>query len=131
MVHVKLIHKKQDLKTVALIDSGATSNFLPREIAEILDLDLTKPPKNAVGAELKVDNVTKDSTNIGITHHGQHTNPGGSPAGEAGGSGTIGDGILAGLGNSLVGNATKNVSIENVLDDGTAIATLTGWIEAT
>ncbi len=38
MVNVKLIHKDRDLKTAALIDSGSTFDFLPRELAEILDL---------------------------------------------------------------------------------------------
>lgn len=58
MVHVKLIHKKQDLKTVALIDSGATSNFLPIELAQILDLDLTKDPNDAVGAGGTFSSIT-------------------------------------------------------------------------
>ena len=57
MVNVKLIHKNQDLKTVALIDSGATSNFFPRELAEILELDLTKKPRDAVGAGGKFSNI--------------------------------------------------------------------------
>ena len=50
MVHVRLVHKTQDLKTVALIDSGSTSNFLPRELAEILNLDLSQETKDVVGA---------------------------------------------------------------------------------
>ena len=50
MVNVMLVHKAQDLKTVALIDSGATSNFLPMELAEILDLDLNRETSKAVGA---------------------------------------------------------------------------------
>lgn len=57
MVNVKLVHKNQELKTVALIDSGATSNFLPRELAEILDLDLSQEPKDAVGAGGKFRNI--------------------------------------------------------------------------
>ena len=57
MVNVKLVHKNQEIKTVALVDSGATSNFLPRELAEILDLDLSKEPKDAVGAGGKFRNI--------------------------------------------------------------------------
>lgn len=50
MVHVKLTHGSKSIKSVALVDSGATSNFLPREIAELLEISLTEPPDNAVGA---------------------------------------------------------------------------------
>lgn len=57
MVNVQLVHKNQDLKTAALIDSGATSNFLPRELAEILDLDLSQEPRDAVGAGGKFCNI--------------------------------------------------------------------------
>ncbi len=57
MVNVILIHKGRDLKTVALVDSGTTSNFLPRELAEILDVDLTKKPKDAVGAGGKFSSI--------------------------------------------------------------------------
>ena len=57
MVNVKLVHKNQELKTIALIDSGATSNFLPRELAEILDLDLNQEPKDAFGAGGKFRNI--------------------------------------------------------------------------
>ncbi len=58
MVNVKLIHKDRDLKTAALIDSGSTSNFLPRELAEILDLDLSEEPRDAVGAGGTFSNVS-------------------------------------------------------------------------
>lgn len=57
MVNVKLVHKNQDLKTVALIDSGATFNFFPRELAEILNLDLSQEPKDAVGSGGKFSNI--------------------------------------------------------------------------
>lgn len=50
MVHVKLTHGSKSIKSVALVDSGATSNFLPREIAELLEIPLTEPPDDAVGA---------------------------------------------------------------------------------
>ena len=50
MVNVKLIHKDLTLKTTALIDSGATTNFLPRELAEILLVELTGEHRDVVGA---------------------------------------------------------------------------------
>ncbi len=57
MVNVKLVHKNQELKTAALIDSGVTSNFLPREFAEILDSDLNQEPKDVFGAGRKFHNI--------------------------------------------------------------------------
>ena len=50
MVHVRLIHKKETIETTALIDSGATTNFLPNELAEILEIDLSGQHKSAIGA---------------------------------------------------------------------------------
>ena len=50
MAHARLIHKRETLETTALIDSGATTNFLPKELAEILGIDLSGKHKNAIGA---------------------------------------------------------------------------------
>lgn len=50
LVHVRLTQKAKGYTTIALVDSGATSNFLPRELAEILELDLSAKPQSAVGA---------------------------------------------------------------------------------
>lgn len=57
MLHIRLIHGQKALKSVALIDSGATTNFIPRELAEILELDLSKIPKDAVGAGGAFSNI--------------------------------------------------------------------------
>lgn len=57
MLHVRLIHGQKALKSVALIDSGATTNFIPRELAELLELDLSKTPKDAVGAGGAFSNI--------------------------------------------------------------------------
>ncbi len=50
MVHVRLIHRMETIETTALIDSGATTNFLPKELAEILAVDLSGKHKSAIGA---------------------------------------------------------------------------------
>lgn len=50
LVNVRLIHKTIAIKTIALVDSGSTSNFLPLELAEVLQLDLSNAPEDAVGA---------------------------------------------------------------------------------
>ena len=50
LVNVRLIHKTRSIKTIALVDSGSTSNFLPHELAEVLQLDLSNAPEAVVGA---------------------------------------------------------------------------------
>lgn len=57
MVNVKITHNNKTIKTVSLVDSGATSNFIPRGLAEILELDLSTKPKDAVGAGGKFPNI--------------------------------------------------------------------------
>ena len=50
-VHIKLIdHSGNSLKTFALGDSGATSSFMPREIAEIFEDIKTIEHSEATGA---------------------------------------------------------------------------------
>ena len=60
MVHVKLTHGSKSIKSVALVDSVATSNFLPREIADLLEISLIEPPKEAVGAGGPFKNIKSD-----------------------------------------------------------------------
>lgn len=87
--------------------------------------------KNAVQSELKVDGVVKDTTNIGFA---SKTRTGASAfTDHVGGTGygNIGDGIFNCQGLFLVGNGTKKVEIKNSLDDGSAVATIIGWIEDT
>ena len=50
MLHVRLMHGDRSMKSVGLIDSGATTNFIPRELADLLELDLSRTPKDAIGA---------------------------------------------------------------------------------
>jgi len=50
MLHVRLCHGGLSFTTVALIDSGATTTFVPNAMAEALQLDLSDTPKDAVGA---------------------------------------------------------------------------------
>jgi len=60
MVHVKLTHGSKSIKSVALVDSGATSNFLPRELADLLEIPLIEPPKEAVGAGGPFKNIKSE-----------------------------------------------------------------------
>ncbi len=82
---------------------------------------------NRVQAQLKIDTVVKDTTNIGVaanaTNNGNHNLSSG-----AGGHGNIGDGRFNVLGLSLVGDGIKVIEIENTLDNGTAFATMSGYL---
>ena len=50
MLHVRLCHGGLSFTTVALIDSGATTTFVPTAMAEALQLNLSKSISDAVGA---------------------------------------------------------------------------------
>ena len=56
---------------------------------------------------------------------------GNQTAASGSGFGITGDGKFTVLGLSLVGDGIKDITIENVLDDGVAFATMSGWIEDT
>ena len=80
-------------------------------------------------AELKIDGTTKDTAKIGGIIQTDISQPL-----DAGGGGGIGFQAVAHFdckGMSLEGNGSKKVEIENVDDDGSCTATLTGWIEDT
>ena len=85
---------------------------------------------NRVQAELKVNTVKKDTANVGFVYNATNVSLGNIGRGAGTGSGAYKCAFDC-LGLSLVGDATKKVTIENTLDNGTAIATLTGWIENT
>ena len=50
MVQVCLTHKKIDIPSTALIDSGATSTFIPLSLAKLLNLELKDSDNNVDGA---------------------------------------------------------------------------------
>jgi len=92
--------------------------------------------KDMVEAELKIDGTVIDTTNIG-TATTQATGIVNSATdmmggfGWGSGAGTIGDGKFNVLGISLVGDGIKVIEIENTLDDGTAFATMSGYLITT
>jgi hypothetical protein len=59
LVHVHLKSESAEFDTVALVDSGATTSLLPREQAEILDLDYAKDKE---GRNLKVETLGAGGT---------------------------------------------------------------------
>ena len=80
-------------------------------------------------ANLKVDGVVKDKTGIGTSSSTSMSASAGR--GNGAGFGNKGDGKFHALGISLAGNGTKKIEIENVLDDGSAFATMSGWLFTT
>jgi len=88
----------------------------------------TTNQKDIVTAALKIDSVIRDKTTIGeSTAAGiSGTNQDGGGAGS--GYGNLGDGRFDVLGLSLVGDAIKKIEIENILDDGLAFATMSGYL---
>lgn len=50
MLHIRLVQGGRSLTTVGLVDSGATTTFIPTDMADILGFDLSGTPKDAVGA---------------------------------------------------------------------------------
>ncbi len=88
----------------------------------------TSTQKDIVTADLKIDGTIKDKTTIGdVTAAGSATS---NQVGGGGGSGygNLGDGKFDVLGLSLVGDGIKKIEIENILDDGSAFATMSGYL---
>ena len=85
--------------------------------------------RDQVAASLNIDGIVKDQTNIGVTSNSLL----GSSAsdmimGGGSGAGTVGDGKFNVLGISLVGDGIKVIEIENTLDNGSAFATMSGYL---
>ena len=83
--------------------------------------------KSLVTAALKIDGTIKDETTIGeATAASNGTNAVGGGTGN--GYGNVGDGRFNVLGLSLVGDGIKKIEIENILDNGNAFATMSGYL---
>ena len=88
--------------------------------------------KDQVIADLIIDTVVKEKASIGVSAKAAAvggTNLEGRGSGS--GFGMQGDGKFYALGISLVGNGVKKIEIKNVLDDGSAFATMSGWLFTT
>lgn len=82
---------------------------------------------NKIEAELKVDAVVKDTVNIILAQATVNDPSASSDWGHGWGHGFNG-GKFNVLGVSLVGNGAKKIEIENILDGGTAFATMSGYL---
>ncbi len=87
----------------------------------------TSTVNDRVRAVLKIDTVIKDTTNIGVIMS-QSSSGGGTDHGGGLGHGDLGDGRFNVLGLSLVGDNAKKIEIENTLDNGSAFATMSGYL---
>lgn len=86
---------------------------------------------NRVQAELLINGITKDIANVGIVLSAAGFDSGSinqNISGGASGAGNQNSDRFNVLGLSLVGNSTKKIEIKNVLDDGFAFATMSGYL---
>ena len=88
----------------------------------------TTNQKDMVSAALKIDGTIKDETTIGeaTAAAGSSTNQNGGGSGS--GYGNLGDGKFNVKTLSLVGDNNKKIVIENILDSGSAFATMSGYL---
>ena len=87
--------------------------------------------KDIVSAALKIDGTTKDETTIGEATAAGIASSNQNGGGTGSGYGNLGDGRFNVLGLSLVGDGIKVIEIENTLDDGSAFATMSGYLSTT
>lgn len=66
MLHVRLRHKNIAFKTTALIDSGATSTFVPTQMAQALQIDLSTNPDDAIGAGGSFKNIRTELEHLSL-----------------------------------------------------------------
>jgi len=90
----------------------------------------TQNVRNMVEAELIIDSVVEDTTNIGFNSRTDRIVTSGTES-TSNNYGHVGDGRFNVLGLSLVGNAAKKIEIKNALDDGSAFATMSGYVRDT
>ena len=80
-----------------------------------------------ITAELKIDNVTKSKAHIGGSAFGKG-NPTNNSGASGSGMGFSSESHFNIIGLSLVGDGVKEISIENVLDDGSGFAEMSGYL---
>ena len=61
LLHIRLSHDKEGLKTIGLVDSGSTTTFVPIELADMLSVP-TEREEQAVGAGGKFQNTIRKLT---------------------------------------------------------------------
>jgi len=112
-------------KTAFLIEAKIVSNSNPTP-ADFSDSGSPVTVQDQVVAALKIDGATKDKAKIGSVSRGEAGNNAG--AGRGGNSMSYdGTAPFNVLGLSLVGDSIKKIEIENILDSGSAFASMSGY----
>jgi len=111
-----------NLKTAFLIEAKITIPLNPTISITIGGGGRT----DMVTADLKIDGAIKSKAQIGVS--GQAAISAGDDAGGGAGFGTQSESRFNVLGLSLVGNGVKVIEIENVIDDGSAFAEMSGYL---
>lgn len=114
--------------------SGKTAVLFEAKIVTITDFPSTGAgtldSKVVVEAQLKINTIVKDKTRVGTKMHTVSPTTINNEAASAG-VGTFGDGKFNALGISLEGDGVKKIEIENIVDNGSAFATMSGWLFTT
>jgi len=117
--------------------TGKTAFLLQAKIVNTTHPDLavtstslaTTQQKNVVQAALQIGGITKDTTNIGTQSMSDTVTGGNSSIIRiASGNGSSSDGKFNVLGLSLVGNGSSTIKIVKTVDDGSAFATMSGYL---
>ena len=114
------------LKTAFMIEAKIIITGNPSAISTATSTGVST--KNMVTAAFKIDSVTKDETAIGTAANAGISSSNQRGGGTGSGIGNIGNGKFDVLGLSLVGDGVKLIEIENIQDNGTAFATMSGYL---
>ncbi len=113
-------------KTAYMIEAKITISDNPSAISTSTSTGVST--KDMIAAALKIGGTTKDETTIGVAANAGISSSNQRGGGTGSGFGNIGDGRFNVLGLSLVGTGSATIVIENILDNGTAFATFSGYL---
>lgn len=112
-------------KTAFLIEAKITMSANP--VIVMPNVIASNSTNDQTVAELKINTVTKSKAKIGSQAAARNTG-GGSSSGTSSGIAPFGESRFNVLGLSLVGNGSDKIEIENVLDNGSAFAEMSGYL---
>lgn len=109
-------------KTAVLFEAKIVPSVVPPDFTPSINAQV----KESIVADLLINSILKEKTQYGATFMtGNFVDVG------IGGGGNFGDGRFNVLGLSLDGDGVKKIEIKNVIDEGTAFATMSGWLFTT
>ena len=113
-------------KTAFLIEAKIIITDHPAPSAASSTVGFTQ--LDIVSAALKINSITVDETTIGEATRSIVSDTNQHGGGSGSGYGNMGDGKFNVKGLSLVGDGITSIEIENILDDGSAFATMSGYL---